>query len=144
MQDSGNYKSVEMGEGGGYLAIEKSPVNHKIEEIEAGRVLADKGYKVILKDEGGTGKTPDGYLFSLTFEQRTPTLDKSSNIRNALFHARNKGAEVAVIYTNHNVTSRESIEEGVRLYENAHTYRFKSIIVVSDNGHLHRHVHNDT
>lgn len=71
MRKSGKYSSVEMGKGGGYVAIEKSTARHKPEELEAARILADKGYKVTLKDEA-TGlhgvKTPDGYLFKTSFE----------------------------------------------------------------------------
>ena len=53
MRESGKYSSVEIGKGGGYVAIEKSPARHKPEELEAARILADKGYKVVLKDESG-------------------------------------------------------------------------------------------
>lgn len=73
MRASGRYSSVEMGKGGGYVAVEKSTAKHKPEELEAARILADKGYKVILKDEAGSEKTVDGYLFTASFEQRTPT-----------------------------------------------------------------------
>lgn len=145
MRKSGKYSSVEMGKGGGYVAIEKSTARHKPEEIEAARILADKGYKVILKDEA-TGlhgvKTPDGYLFKASFEQRTPTKDGANTIRNALFHARNKGADIAVIYSRNHAFSRGSVENGIRLYEQSHDYRFKMIIVVADNGNIHRHKHN--
>ena len=65
--------SVEMGRGGGWLAIEKSTARHKPEELEAARILADKGYKVTLKDEAGSEKTVDGYLSTASFEKRTPT-----------------------------------------------------------------------
>lgn len=145
MRDSGRYSSVEMGKGGGWLAIEKSSARHKPEELEAARILADKGYKVTLKNEAGLGlniKTPDGYLFSASFEQRTPTKDGSNTIRNALFHAREKNADIALIYSKDHAFTRESVEKGIRLYEDASSYRFKNIIVVADNGHIHRHRHN--
>lgn len=73
MRSSGRYSSVEIGRGGGWLAIERSTVRHKPEELEAARILADKGYKVILKDEAGSEKTVDGYLSTASFDQRTPT-----------------------------------------------------------------------
>lgn len=56
MRASGRYSSVEIGRGGGWLAIERSTARHKPEELEAARILADKGYKVILKDEAGSEK----------------------------------------------------------------------------------------
>lgn len=143
MLAGGRYSSVEMGKGGGYVAIEKSPARHKTEELEAARILADKGYKVVLKNESGEVRTPDGYLFKASFEQRTPTKDGANTIRNALFHARNKGADMALIYSRNHVFSRADVEKGIRLYEEAHDYRFKRIIVVADNGHVHRHKHNE-
>ena len=142
MRASGEYSSVEMGKGGGWLAIEKSTARHKPEELEAARILADKRYKVTLKDEGGQVRTPDGYLFSALFEQRTPTKDGANTIRNALYHARNKGADVAVIYSRNHAFTRGSVESGIKLYEQSHDYKFKRIIVVSDNGNVHRHRHN--
>lgn len=145
MRASGKYSSVEMGKGGGYVAIEKSTARHKPEELDAARILADKGYKVVLKDEA-TGlhgvKTPDGYLFKASFEQRTPTKDGANTIRNALFHARDKRASVALVYSKGGAFSRESVEQGIRLYEDANSYRFKRIIVVSDKGNVHRYKHN--
>ena len=54
--------------GGGYVLVEKSTARHKPEEIEAARLMADKGYKVTLKDEAGTMKTPDGKIFDATFD----------------------------------------------------------------------------
>lgn len=142
MRASGRYSSVEMGRGGGWLAIERSTTRHKPEELEAARILADKGYKVTLKDEGGQVRTPDGRIFSTSFEQRTPTKDGANTIRNALFHARNKGADVAVIYSKNHAFTRGSVENGIKLYEQSHDYRFKRIIVVADNGNVHRYRHN--
>lgn len=145
MRKSGKYSSVEMGKGGGYVAVEKSTARHKPEEIEAARILANKGYKVILKDEAtGLHKvgTSDGYLFGASFEQRTPTKDGANTIRNALFHARDKEAKIALIYSKGSVFSRASVEQGIRLYEDATRYRFKQIIIVSDKGNVHRHRHN--
>lgn len=142
MRASGRYSFVEMGKGGGWLAIERSTTRHKPEELEAARILADKGYKVTLKDEGGQIRTPDGRIFSTSFEQRKPTKDGANTIRNALFHARNKGADVAVIYSKNHAFTRESVENGIKLYEQSHDYRFKRIIVVANNGNVHRYRHN--
>lgn len=142
MQENGKYSSVTMGTHGGYLAIEKSKARHKIEEIKAGKILADNGYKVILKDEMGQVKTPDGYIFNASFEQRTPTKDGSNTIRNALFHAKAKNAQVAVIYSKGPAFTRNSVDNGLKLYEQATERRFERIIVVVDNGHIHIHKHN--
>lgn len=143
MLKSGRYSSVVMTDKGGYVAIEESTMTHKSEELEAAQTLANKGYKVILKDEGSTeGKTPDGYVFSLAYEQRTPIKDRPETIKSALTHARNKGAQVAVIYSKNHAFSRTSVEKGIKLYEDFNSYRFERIIVVADNGNIHRHKHN--
>lgn len=147
MLASGKYSSVEFSRnGGGYVAIEKSHGDHPLEEIEAAKILASKGYKVILKDESKPlhkVKTPDGYLFSASFEQRTPTGGAASTVKNALFHARNKRADIAVIYTKNSTFTRQSIEAGIKDYERRDRYRLKKIIVVSPSGRIHQHKHND-
>ena len=57
MRASGEYSSVEMGKGGGWLAIEKSTARHKPEELEAARILADKGHRAISGLSMGGGGT---------------------------------------------------------------------------------------
>lgn len=54
LRNSGRYSDGYFSKkGGGYYLIEKSSVTHKPEEIEAARFMADRGYKITLKDEGG-------------------------------------------------------------------------------------------
>lgn len=143
MLASGKYSSVSLSvKGGGYVAIEKSPAKHKPEEIEAATILANRGYKVILKNEAGQTRTPDGELFSISFEQRTLIKNAPTTIRNALFHAQEKGADIAVIYSKGKMLSRKSIEGGIKLYEDLGKYRFKMVIIVSDRGKIHRYKHN--
>lgn len=145
MRASGRYSSMEMEKGGGYVAIEKSPVRHKPEELEAARILADKGYKVTLKNEAGLGykvKTPDGYLFTASFEQRTPKGNTDTNIRSSLYHARDKKADIPVLYMKGSGHTRQSVEGGIKAFENASKYRFKQIIIVTEDGKIHRHKHN--
>lgn len=140
---SEKYSSVEFSpNGGGYVAIEKSAAKHKSEEIEAAKILASKGYKVVLKNESGEAITPDGHLFSVSFEQRTPTNDSATTIRNALNHARHKSADIAVIYSKNHTFTRQAVKGGLKLYEDAHNRRFKQILIVADNGHIHRYKHN--
>lgn len=143
MRENGKYSSVTMGTHGGYLAIEKSKSRHKIEEIEAGKILADNGYKVILKDEMGEVKTPDGYVFNASFEQRTPQGTSIVNCKNALEHAMKKNADIALIFDKHYKYHRNTIEEGVKRFEEHNSYRFKRIIAISDKGKIHLHKHNE-
>jgi hypothetical protein len=142
MMNSGEYSSVEMGKGGGYLAIQKSKARHKHEEIEAATILSNKGYKVILKDEAGQVKTPDGYLFAASFEQKTPSVGGSKGVKNNLEHAKIKGADIAVIYDKNHVYNRAEVDKGLRMYEILNKYRFKGIIVIDSGGKIHRHKHN--
>lgn len=145
MLASGKYESVEMGEKGGYLAIEKSPAKHKPEEIEAARILADKGYKVILKDESGEGRTPDGYVFSLAFEQKTPNGGTAQNFKKALDHAASKpDTQVAVVYMKSGVShhTKQTVEDGIVLFEQHNSKRFVEILVVTGDGKIHKHRHN--
>lgn len=142
MRQSGKYSSVEMGKGGGYVAIEKSTARHKPEELEAARILADKGYKVTLKNESGMSKTPDGYLFTASFEQRTPKGNSSFNLKRSLEHAEQKRADIAVLYMKGNRHTRHSVENGIKEFENRRGYRFREMIVVTEDGRIHRHKHN--
>lgn len=105
--------------GGGYVLVEKSTARHKPEEIEAARLMADKGYKVTLKDEAGTMKTPDGKIFDATFEQRTPdgTQNLADNIMNALRHGRDKKSDMVVIYQKNGRHLRQAVEQGIKMYE---------------------------
>ncbi len=135
--------------GGGYVLIEKSSTKHKSEEIEAARLMADKGYKIELIDEANKGKranvkTPDGKIFDATFEQRTPdgTQNSPDNIMNALRHGRDKKTDMVVIYQKNGRHSRQAVEQGIRQYESKATYRFKEIIVITRDGRIHRHKHN--
>lgn len=142
MRKSGKYSSVEMGKGGGYVAVEKSTARHKPEEIEVARFMANKGYKGILANEAGTSKTSDGKLFKFTFEQRTPRGSSAKNIRSALYHARDKKADIAVLYMKGNGHTRKSVEDGIKYFESSSKYRFKQIIIVTEDGRIHRHKHN--
>lgn len=144
MEKSGLYSTVEMSKtGGGYMAIEEG-TRHKPEEIEAAKHMADAGYKVVLKNETGVVVTPDGYLYSYSYEQRTPVKGGRSFMK-ALEHAKKKGADVAVIYDKNQVYHAVDVEKGIRSYESyaSNRHRFKRIIVISKSGKVYEHFHND-
>lgn len=46
MRASGRYSFVEMGKGGGWLAIEKSTARHKPEELEEAAYLTIRGIRL--------------------------------------------------------------------------------------------------
>lgn len=146
LMHSGQYSSGYFSsKGGGYYVVENSSARHKPEELEAARYMADKGYCVTLTDEAGHGdriKSPDGKIFSASFEQRTPTGDTEQNFNKCLEHAKIKGAEVAVVFMKNAGHTRTSVEKGIRKYEEHNAYRFKKIIVVTKDGRIHKHTHN--
>lgn len=141
MKASGKYSEVEMTSNGGIYAVEKGKARHKPEEKEAAKHMAKAGYQVTLKDETGVAKTPDGYVYSFSFEQRTPTKGGVS-FKYALKHAASKQADVAVVYDKHQVYHRLDVENGIKQFELHSNYRFKRIIVVSKSGNVYEHSHN--
>lgn len=141
---SGSYSSVEFRpKGGGYVAIEKGGKPHSQSEIEVAQYLSDSGYKVTLLAEGGQGfkvKTPDGKVFKASYEQRTP---ESSSVKNCLDHAKEKRADIALIYDKNKIYHRQDIEKGINEFESVNSKkRFQDIIVVESNGKVHHHKHN--
>lgn len=147
---SGDYSAGYFSQkGGGYYVVENSTAMHKPEELEAARFMADKGYRVTLIDESNEGKpskikTPDGKIFSASFEQRTPDGKENTptNIANALRHSRDKRADIAVIFQKYGQHSRSAVEEGIKAYEEKAKHRFKQIFIITKDGRIHRHKHN--
>lgn len=43
----------------------------------------------------------------------------------ALKHARNNNADIALLYSKDNSFSKKAVEEGIRMYESEAKYRFK-------------------
>ena len=143
MQESGLYSDVYFSkESGGYYAVENSTKMKTDEEINAARFLANKGYKVVLKDEAGQMTTPDGYIYKYSFEQRTPEGSSSANFVTSLRHARDKKADIAIVYMKYNRHTKQSVVEGLKAYEKKSKYRFKQIIIITQDGRLHIHKHN--
>ena len=144
LMQSGKYSDGYFSEGkGGYYVVENSKFKHKSEEFEAAKFLADGGYKVTLIKEEGTAfrvKTPDGKIFSATFEQRTP---EGAPIKKALDHAMEKKAQICVIYDKYNSYHRNDISGGIEKFEKYETYRFDRIIVIESKGKIHIHKHNN-
>ncbi len=141
LMNSGKYSNGYFSrEGGGYYVIENSTATHKPEEIEAAKHLADNGYVVILKDEAGQIKTPDGYIFTAGFEQSTPRGGSVNNFKNCLEHARDKpGATAAVVYMKYASHTRETVQKGIEKYSEKNSKRL-NVFVITKNGTIHRWV----
>lgn len=148
LEASGKYSSVIFSQnGGGYVAIEKNQEERDPDELKAARILADNGYKIELltsKGKPNGKKSPEGYLFQKLYDQKTPTrtVDLSSTIKNALSTAREQEVKVVVLYSKNHVFSKEDVARAIRRFEGTSSYRFDDILVVADNGHIHRHKHN--
>lgn len=139
LMESGDYSEGYFSKkGGGYYVVEKSNFPHKQEELEAARYLADKGYKVQLKDEAGSVRTPDGKIFSASFEQSSPKGDSVNNFKNCLEHARDKpGATAAVVYMKDAGHSKATIAKAIEKYSMYNTKKL-DVYVVTKDGRLHR------
>lgn len=142
MNASGKYSKDVEEFNGGYLAIEKSSKKHSKDEEDAARFIAKNGNKVILKNEAGSKTTIEGWINGKKYEQKTPTGSDATNFENALRHARDKKAEIAVVYTKNANYTLEIVEDGIKNFETNSKYRFHEIIVVTKDGRVHHHVHN--
>lgn len=128
--------------------------NYHIEEIEVGRALADKGYRVVLTPEGieayataykkdGTPKYAEGTISGILYDQRTGNSNLTNavnNVDNAIVHAREKGASIALIYDRYGKMHRTDIEEGMKKYQSfARTNDIKAVLVIDRNKNLYEH-----
>lgn len=128
--------------------------NYHIEEIEVGRALADKGYRVVLTPEGvvayatafkkdGTPKYAEGTISGILYDQKTAESNLTNainNVDNAIVHAREKGASIALIYDKYGKMHRTDIEEGMKKYQRfARINDIKAVLVMDKNKNLYEH-----
>jgi len=52
------------------------------------------------------------------------------------------GLEILIFYMKYNSHTRQSVEEGLKLFESKSNFRFDRIIVVTPSGRIHVHKHN--
>lgn len=131
--------------------------NYHIEEIEVGRALADKGYKVILTPEGieayataftkdGRPKYSEGTISGILYDQKTTesnVTNFTNNVDHAIKHARDKGAEVALIYDRYGKMHRQDIENGMKKYKKYDkTDKIKAVLVMDKDLNLYEHQFN--
>lgn len=143
---------------GGYLLQMKGHIFDEVEH-EAMVHLANAGFAIVATPEGGKSfitaidkkGTPlysDGLVMGNVFELKSPkptethqdALDNS--VKKALNHAKNKGADVAVIYDKNGSYHRDNIERGLNNYESKSDYRFDAVLVVDKAGNVYEHIHN--
>lgn len=128
--------------------------NFHIEEVEVGRALANKGYKIILTPEGieayataftkdGRPKYSEGKISGILYDQKTVESNVTNfinNVDNAIKHAHDKGSEIALIYDRYGKMHRNDIENGMSKYKKYDkTNKIKAVLVVDKNGNLYEH-----
>ncbi|MCQ2281162.1 MAG: hypothetical protein MJZ99_00835 [Bacteroidales bacterium] len=132
---------------------------YKEDEMQAAKALADDANIVTMTPEEGEmyaihikDKTlyPDGKILASTYEQRTPKpegVNFVNNVKNAIEHAKTKGADIALIYDRYGSFHRNHIEDGIKEYVNKNA-RSKhqtviEVIVVNSKGEVYyRNVEN--
>ena len=111
--------------GGFYIAQEGH--NYVAEELEAAKILAHHGYRVVLAPEDGRegsgcfrlieNKSPyaEGRIGSVWYEQYTPGVNGGgkNSIKNALWHAYEKGVPIALLYDKHGKTEGLNLEREI-------------------------------
>ena len=132
--------------------------NYHETEIEAAKILADNGYNVVLTpenhnayiskiDKKGNPKFVDGTVSLYTYEQSTPLPSNKTqeglakSINNTIQHARDKNAQIAVIYDKYNSYHREDINRGMKMFESKNKYRVKAVLTINTKGEVHEWLH---
>lgn len=158
MSDVNSNQSYFSKKSGGYVIGMQGRKSDEA-EFEAAKAMADDGMLVVMTPEGGvkfrSGKTKkgdyvyaDGLVNGYSYEQQTknPTAfdseSLSKSVDGALKHARDKHAQIPLIYDRYGKFHRGDIENGLKRFEDRSSYRFKAIIVVDKKGNVWEHTHN--
>lgn len=146
LMSSGNYdrENSYFDKSGGFLVVHNEH-NLNADELDAGRKLAHKGYKVYLDSEHSTisgGKTKDGRIYRSPMDIKSITKTGENTIKNAMEKASKQGAETIVLFQRNLGMTRKYVDEQVRKFINKSPGRakdkIKHVIVVGMNGNIHR------
>ncbi len=156
--NSGKYEKTlsYLPESGSGSMLYQNGHNYHIEEIEVGRALADKGYRVVLTPEGivayatafkrdGTPKYAEGTISGILYDQKTAESNLTNaigNVDHAVKHAIEKNAEIALIYDRYGKMHRDDIEKGMQKYKHFQPQKYgqiKAVLVVDKNKNLYEH-----
>lgn len=130
--------------------------NYHIEEIEVGRALANKEYRVVLTPEGivsyatafkrdGTPKYAEGTISNIIYDQKTAESNLTNAINNvdhAIKHATEKNAKIPLIYDKYGKMHRKDIEKGIEKYKRfkpEEAKKIKAVLVVDRELNLYEH-----
>lgn len=156
--NSGKYEKTlsYLPESGSGSMLYQNGHNYHIEEIEVGRALADKGYRVVLTPEGivayatafkrdGTPKYAEGTISNIIYDQKTAESNLTNavnNVDNAIKHAISKNAQIALIYDRYGKMHRVDIENSMVKYKRfqpEEAKKIKSVLVVDKKLNLYEH-----
>lgn len=161
---SGKYdfdKSFFNDKNGGFLLVHKGrkPSASDVEEMEVARAMAQDGLPVTMTPEGkiefSTGftshKNPvyaDGLVAGYSYEQATKNPQShdpeslTKAVDQAIKHAYDKRAQIAVIYDRYGNFHQNDIDAGIRRFESRNSHRFECIITVNKRKEVHYWYHN--
>lgn len=150
LMNSKEYSSGYFSSSGGYYVVHKE--HNKImtkngdHSDKAARILADKGYKVVLQSEKSTTqkkKVNDGVVYSRNIDFKSISTTGQSTIKSALEKASAQGADTVVLYQNTDKMTRGYVENQISLFIEKSPARarakIKEVIVVGERGSVHRH-----
>lgn len=138
---------------GGYV-LYHSGHNYHPEKVEATRHLANHGYRVELQPEGmvmwasawknENPRYSEGVVEGTLYDQKTvsqSTTNPSGNFRNALNHAVEKNAKIALVYDPHDKLHRRDVRTGMKEFMRYPRNRGKldSVLIVTSSGRLYIH-----
>ncbi len=138
---------------GGYVLFH-SGHNYHSEEVEAAKHLANHGYRVELQPEGmrmwasawrkGNSRYAEGIIEGTLYDQKTVSrsaTNPSGNVRNALNHAVEKNAKIALVYDPHSKLHRGDVRTGMKDFMSYPHNRGKldSVFVINSFGRLYIH-----
>lgn len=130
---------------GGFMVVHKDH-NINADELDAGKKLARKGYKVYLDSERSTitgGKTKDGRLYKSPMDIKAINTAGNNTIKNAMEKASRQGAETVILVQRTTAMTRKYVDEQVdnfkKLSPALAKANIKHVIVVGISGNVHRH-----
>ncbi len=146
LMNSGNYDrdNSYFDRSGGFMVVHNEH-NINADELDAGRKLAQKGYKVYLDSEHSTisgGKTKDGKLYQSPMDMKSITTAGENTIKTAMEKASRQGAETVVLIQQTEAMTREYVDAQVAKFKEKAPARararIKHVIVVGLSGNIHR------
>ena len=146
LMGTGNYDESNsyMDKSGGFVVVHNER-KYNENELEAGKKLAKKGYKVYLDRERSTvaGQTAkDGRLYQSPMDIKAIKTPGKWTLKSAMDYASKQGAETVVVLQRSSSVTREYITNQINLFREHSPQRakekIKRVIVIGMDGSVHR------